>query len=133
MIDVLALVVVIATGSFLVALGGACLMAPAMASRFLLGFAKSASRHYAELMLRFLAGGALVAAAPQMMFPHVFSLLGWVVLATTTGLLLVPWRWHHRFAAYAVPAALRFLPLIGLSSSVMGSLVLLAVFRGTIG
>ncbi|MBA3487891.1 MAG: hypothetical protein H0T88_12010 [Lysobacter sp.] len=133
MIEGLALAVVVATGLFFVALGGACLMAPARSSRFLLGFAGSVSKHYVELVLRFLAGGALVAAAPQMMFPRVFSLLGWVVLATTAGLLLVPWRWHHRFAACAVPAALRFLPLIGLSSVIMGVLVLLAVFRDNIG
>jgi hypothetical protein len=122
--------VVVAAGLFFVALGGASLVAPARVSRFLLGFAGSPSKHFAELCLRVLAGGALVAAAPRMMFPAAFRLFGWVLVATTAGLLLVPWRWHHRFASRSVPAALRFLPLIGLSSVALGGLLLLAVFYG---
>ena len=131
MIDALALTVVISAGMFFVALGGVSLFAPSHASRFLLGFADSLAKHYTELAVRFLVGGAFVLAAPRAYVSGMFSFLGWVLLATTVGLLLIPWRWHHRFARRAVPEALRFLPLIGASSVVLGGLVLWSVFRGS--
>ena len=130
MIEVLALTVVISAGLFFVSLGFVSLLAPSHASRFLLGFAGSPTKHYAELAVRFLAGGAFVLAAPGARISGMFSLLGWVLLATTAGLLLIPWRWHHRFARRAVPAALRFLPLVGASSVLLGGLVLWSVFDG---
>lgn len=130
MIEVLALAIVVATGTFLAALGGAALLAPSHASRFLLGFAASPSRHYAELGVRFLTGGAFVLAAPYLPLPAAFTLFGWVLIATTAGLLLIPWRWHHRFAQRAVPLALRVLPVLGASSIALGAVVLVAVYLG---
>ena len=129
-IEAIALAGVAAAGLFFIALGSTSLVAPRRASQFLLGFADSPSKHYAELTLRFLVGGCFVAFAPRMLFATAFSFFGWVLLATTAALLLVPWRWHHRFAARAVPAALRFLPLIGVSSLALGGLVLVAMLRG---
>lgn len=111
-------------------LGSASLVAPPKAREFLLGFAGSARKHYAELAFRFAVGAAFVVHAPQMQFPQVFEVFGWIVLGTTTGLLLIPWRWHHRFALRAVPTALRLLPLIGVSSTALGVLILLAALRG---
>ena len=132
MIEVLALAIVMATGAFLAALGGAALFSPSHARRFLLGFADSPSKHYTELGLRFLAACAFVLAAPSVLVPTVFIIFGWVLLATTAGLLLIPWRWHHRFARRAVPEALRFLPVVGASSVALGILVLMAVYRGNV-
>jgi hypothetical protein len=115
---------------FFVALGAASLVAPARASRFLLAFADSPSKHYAELATRFLAGGAFLLAAPYALWPGAFSIFGWILVATTAGLLLIPWRWHHRFARRAVPEALRFLPLVGVATIVLGGLALWAVVHG---
>jgi len=129
-IEATALAIVVAAGLFLVALGGASLLVPSNASRFLLGFAGSPSKHFAELALRLLIGGAFVLHGPQMLFPFAFRLFGCVLLATTAGLLLIPWRWHHGFARRVVPEALRSLPLLGFSSVALGGLVLLAVFCG---
>jgi hypothetical protein len=130
-IEVVSIAVVVAAGLFFLSLGGACLVAPSRASRFLQGFAGSPSKHYTELAVRLLVGGAFVLTAPRLLAPDVFSVFGWILLATTAGLLLVPWRWHHRFARHTVPEALRFLPLLGVSSAVLGGLVLWAVFRGS--
>ena len=130
MIEVLAFIVVVSAGLFFVALGCVSLLSPSHASRFLLGFADSPTKHYAELAVRFFVGGAFVTAAPGARVSGMFSLLGWLLLATTAGLLLMPWRWHHRFARRAVPEALRFLPLIGTSSVLLGGFVLWAVFHG---
>ncbi|MFC0682534.1 hypothetical protein ACFFGH_32285 [Lysobacter korlensis] len=130
MIEVLALAIVVAAGLFFVTLGGVSLVRPQHASRFLLGFAGSPAKHYAELAVRFLVGAAFVLTAPRALAPSAFNLFGWALLATTTALLLVPWHWHHRFAQRAVPEALRLLPVVGLSSVVLGGLVLWAVFSG---
>jgi len=129
-IEFAALALVAGAGLFLVGLGGAALLAPSRASGFLLAFAGSPAKHYAELTVRLVVGGAFVLAAPHAAFSAGFSLFGCVLLGTTAALLLVPWRWHRRFAQRAVPQALRFLPLVGAASLVLGALVLWAVWRG---
>lgn len=130
MISIFASALVVLTGLYLVGLGSASLLAPAQAARFLLGFATSASAHYLELLVRLAVGGAFLHHAPQMRFSSVFVVVGWILLVTTAGLLLVPWRWHHRFAQRAVPRAVGHLGLIGVASLVLGSLVLAAAIAG---
>ncbi|MBI3129799.1 MAG: hypothetical protein HYZ13_00430 [Acidobacteria bacterium] len=66
-----------------------------------------------------------------MLFPGAFRMFGWVLVITTGVLLLIPWRWHRRFAERAVPSATRYLSLVGLSSLALGGLLLTAVLRGT--
>jgi len=129
-VDSLAVVVVALVGAYLIGLALAAWFVPAQAQRFLLGFAGSAAKHYLELTLRIVAGAAFVWQAPRMAGSEAFNLFGWVLLLTTTGLLLVPWRWHRRFAERAVPQALRHLALIGLASLLFGSGVLLALGAG---
>lgn len=130
MIEAMALGVVVLAGIYFIALATVSLFMPARASRFLLGFAGSAFTHYAELGLRLLVGTALVLHAPRMLFPGAFNLFGWVLLVTTACLLLVPWRWHHRFAQATVPRATRHITSIGLCSLLLGVLILAAVLRG---
>lgn len=128
-----AAVAVVLAALFLLALGAASLLAPARASRFLLGFAGSANLHYAELALRLLAGAAFVLYAPHMRSPAAFALFGWVLLGTTAVLLLVPWQWHRRFAERAVPLFTRYIALIGVVSAAGGGAILFAVARGQAG
>ena len=127
----LAGLVVLLAGVYLVLLGAAALLAPARASRFLLGFAGSARTHYVELALRLVVGGALVMSAPGMLHPEAFRIAGWILRATTLVLLALPWRWHHRFASHAVPRAIRHLPLLGAASLLLGALVIAAVASAT--
>ena len=129
-IEVLALAVVAGAALFFLALGGVALLAPSRASRFLLGFAATPSKHYAELAVRFLVGTAFIISAPRALHGDLFSIFGWLLLGTTAALVLIPWRWHRSFASRAVPEALRFLPLIGVCSAVLGVLVLWAVWEG---
>jgi hypothetical protein len=65
-----------------------------------------------------------------MRFATVFVAFGWVLLATTAVLLLVPWRWHQRFAQLSVPKAVRYLPLIAIASLLLGSFVVFAAASG---
>lgn len=130
MADVLASVPVLLAGLYLVALAAVALVSPGRAKRFLASFASSAAAHFFELFVRLVVGAALVLYAPQMKFPGVFTVLGWVIVVTTIGLLAVPWRWHRRFAAWSVPYATRDMRLFALGSLTVGLSVLLSVVLG---
>lgn len=130
MLSILALIVVVLAGLYLVGLAGVSLLMPARASGFLLGFVGSATLHYLELLLRLLVGGAFLLRAPHMPFPDLFALFGWVLILTTAGLFLVPWQWHRRFANKAVPYAVRNLKLVAVSSLAAGGFVLGAASYG---
>jgi len=124
------LAVVICSGLFLLALGLACLFRPPRARNFLLAFATTAAKHYAELFVRFTVGGAFVLAAPNMAFPIVFSTFGCVLIITTAALACVPWRFHRAFAARVVPVATSFMVSLGLASTAAALVILAAVSRG---
>jgi hypothetical protein len=130
MIEHLCVVVVGLAGTYLAMLGVGALVAPAKAARFLLGFASTQTLHFVELLARVVVGAAFVIASAHLSPPQPFLFLGWVLLGTSTLLLLVPWQWHRRFASSTVPMANRHIGLVGLASLVGGLLVLVAVFRG---
>jgi hypothetical protein len=111
-------------------LAATAFLAPSRAAAFLLGFAGTARTHYLELALRGLAGGAFVWQGPHMRFGSAFVGFGWLLLLTTVGLALVPWRWHRAFARRAVPYALRYPPVLGLAALLLGSLVLAGLRSG---
>jgi hypothetical protein len=122
--------VVLLVGLYLVALAATAFLAPTRAAAFLLGFAGTARTHYLELTLRGLAGGAFVWQGPRMRFGPAFSGFGWLLMLTTAGLALVPWRWHRAFAQWAVPYALRYPPVLGLAALLLGGLVLVGLRGG---
>jgi hypothetical protein len=126
MVSLVAFYIVLLFGAYLVCLGSIALLSPARARRFLLGFATTPTLHWVELGLRVLAGAAFVANASAMRHPEVFAGLGWVLLLTTAVLMLIPWRWHRQFAQRSVPRALEFLPLIGVTSILLGGVIFFA-------
>ncbi len=117
-------------GVFLLGLGFAGFFAPATARRFLLAFVGSSTSHFVEMFLRMLAGGAFVLHAPASRAPDIFLGIGWILVATTAVLTLIPWRWHRMFSQRSVPQALRYLPFLAGSSIVMGAGVLYLAFAG---
>ena len=130
MTDLPASAIVTLTGIYFLGLGCASMFMPAQAARFLLGFAGSASAHYLELLVRLVVGWAFLLHAPEMRYSVGFVVAGWVILVTTAGLLVVPWRWHHAFAQRAVPLAVRHIRLVGMASLVLGGVVLAATAVG---
>ena len=128
MLAIVVKAVLFAVALFFLVLGLLALARPSVAKRFLLGFATSASKHYLELSMRLLAGGAMLVAAPHSAQPMALTVFGWLLIGTTLVMALVPWRIHRRFAETSVPQALRFLPMIGVSSFVLSGWLLWSVF-----
>lgn len=124
-----ALAVVVLAAAYLVGLGVASFAAPARTARFLNAFASSARAHFIEISIRLLVGAALVVAAPRLLFADVFLVFGWVIVVTSIVLLVLPWRWHQRFARAAVPPLTRRVWLFGLLSLPLGGILLFAVLR----
>lgn len=116
--------VVFAGGVWLVGLAVALIGWPEPTGRFLRGFASTPRAHYTEQLLRLAAGWALITYAPRMRFPVVFTGFGWIMVISVIGLLLLPWRWHKRFAETVVPIALRFIRLYALGALLLGCLLL---------
>lgn len=112
--------VVLLTGFYLIGLAGVSLFAPVHASRFLMGFAGSAAMHYVELLLRILIGAAFLYSAAKMPVSVVFALFGGLLVVTTGVLMFIPWKWHRRFAEWAVPKAIANLKLVAASSLFAG-------------
>lgn len=121
------LTIVLASGAYLVVLGGCALFRPALATRFLGGFATTQPLHFLELGLRITVGAAFVSSAPRLALGDAVAALGWVLIGTSLVLALVPWRLRQRFAAWSVPQALEFLPMIGVASLVGGIGLIAAV------
>ena len=126
----LAGLVVVVTGIATVILAGRVLLDRGFAERFLGSFAATACAHYTEQAIRMVAGTALIVYAPAMRFTTAFSVFGWIVVVTTTGLLLVPWRWHHRFADRVVPWVIRNRKLYAGGLFSLGAILLYAVLDG---
>ena len=122
---------VLLAGFYLIALAGLLLLSPARGKRFLGGFASSAFTHYLELVVRLIAGVAILLYAPQMLFSGLFVILGWVLVVTTISLFAVPWQWHRRFAQWGVPYATRHLRLIAVASFALGGFVLASAILGS--
>lgn len=130
MLLVAAKTVLAAVAIFFLLLGFVALTSPNHTRRFLLGFAASAPKHYAELGARFVVGGAMLFVAPQSMHSAVLAAFGWLLIVTTGAMAIVPWRVHRRFTEAAVPNALRFLPAIGGTSIGLGGLLLWSTLTG---
>ncbi len=115
-------------GAYLIALGVAAFIRPAKVTTFMGGFAGTLRAHFIELALRILVGTSLIASAPTMRMPEVFRAFGWVLVGTSLVLLMLPWRWHRRFAQWSVPQATANLPLLGIASIVGGTFLLWALW-----
>lgn len=122
--------IVVLVALFFLLLGILAFVRPARIHGFLLGFADSALKHYAELLVRLLVGASLLLVAHESTYASVLSAFGWLLIITTALMALIPWRVHHRFTQSAVPKALQFLPLMGLVSLAIGAFLLWAMVAG---
>lgn len=125
--NTLAGVVVVGFGLFLIGLAVLILRAPSRAERFLKGFASSALTHYIEQGIRLVVGAAMVTFASSMRYPELFALFGSLIIVSTAVLLLIPWRWHNKFASAVMPPVFRRMRLFALGAFALGAFVLYSV------
>jgi hypothetical protein len=130
MIAIVALAIVVLAALFFFGLAAASFLAPAHAASFLGGFAGSVRAHVLEMLVRIIVGWAFVVSAPSMRFSGAFRLFGWVLVISSIVLLLLPWRWHHRFAQHVVPPITRHVWLFGIVALPLGGVIVFAVLGG---
>jgi hypothetical protein len=122
----IAAVIVVTAGIYLIALAAVALARPALARRFLLGFAQTAAVHYTEMAARILVGLALLVASPRMLFPSFFYWFGVALLSSSVLLLCMPWKWHLSMSERVLPRFTRFLGVVGSVSLLLGGLLVAA-------
>jgi hypothetical protein len=130
MIERVSAAIVLLAALYLLGLAAISFIAPDKAARFLNGFASSPRAHFSEMLLRLIVGCAFVMNASRMLYSEAFWLFGWLLIVTTVVLLLLPWRWHRRFAQKVVPPITRHVWLFGIVSLPLGGAILFAVLRG---
>jgi hypothetical protein len=116
--------IVFCAALFLVLLAFASFFAPRRATVFLNGFAASLRAHLTEMLLRLMAGASLIIASGQMAYSQWFHLFGWLIVISSIVLLLIPWRWHKKFADIVVPPMTKRVWVFGLFSLPLGLVIL---------
>ncbi len=123
-------VLVALSALYLLGFGATAVASPDRAFGYLRHFASTLRLHVIELIGRIVVGAAFVGYASHMPFGAAFHAFGGVLVATTLGLAVMPWRWHQRVARSSVPAIEPHLRLIGIASLAAGAFVLWAVAAG---
>ena len=127
MVTSLAGAVVMLAAAYLLGFGVLAVTGPARVFSRLQRFASTVRLHVLELLVRFVVGAAFVGYASQMQFGGVFRAFGSMLVITTLGIAVVPWRWHRRVAQATVPLVERYMPLMGMASIAAGAFVVWAV------
>lgn len=123
---------VVIAGLCLITLATVALARPAVARRFLLGFAQTATAHYTEMAARIVVGAALVIGSPRMLFSQYFYWFGVALLASSFLLLCLPWKWHRSMGERVLPRFVSFLGVVSLFSLLLGSLLVAATVAGAV-
>lgn len=131
-LNIFAATVVVVFGFFLIGLACIAFAKPVIAERFFMSFASSARTHYTEQAFRLLIGASIVVLSPAMWQANLFRITGWLIVISTVGLLLTPWRWHHRFGQQVLPRLVRNLRLYAVALIAFGIILLLGVFYGSL-
>ena len=124
--------IVVTAGFYLIALAAMALARPALARRFLLGFAQTAAAHYTEMAARILVGVALVVASPRMLFSQFFLWFGVALLASSVLLLCLPWKWHRSMGERVLPRLVSLLGVVSPVSLLLGGLLVAATVAGAV-
>ena len=121
--------VVVAFGIALLGMAVLIWVKPEMAKSFLRLFASSVQAHFIEQITRLVVGLAIIVFSPSMWWTLPFQVFGWILVVTAAGLMILPWQWHHRFAKWAIPFAIRHLLLYSCGAFALGALILYGASR----
>lgn len=108
-IEIATALIITLTGLALIVFFGLTLVAKDKAISFMQGFASSPLTHFFEQILRIIVGAALVAHSPKVAFELFFNVLGWLMILSSVGLILIPWRWHKKFADLVIPTVIQYI------------------------
>jgi hypothetical protein len=97
----LANIVIILFGLFLIAVGMLMWFRPETARAFVRKAGSTNLINYGELIIRMIPAAAMVMASHTSRFPELFSLLGWFMIGTSIALMMLPKTWHHSYALWA--------------------------------
>jgi hypothetical protein len=99
-VEQLALITLVAFGSWLILAGMFMAVWPASALRVLSLTASTRTVNNVEQGLRLLAGLAMLLHSPASKVPQVFELGGWFIILSSMVLLIAPLGWHSAFAIW---------------------------------
>ena len=131
--SLLSAIVVAGFGIFLIGLTVVIFASPALAEHFFMSFASSARAHYVEQVLRLLIGASLVVLSPGMWQSDLFHLIGWLVVISSIGLIVIPWRWHRSFGKRVLPTLVRHMRLYAIGLFAFGAILLYGAFYAVSG
>jgi hypothetical protein len=118
LVQVLALIIVLAAGIWLIAVAGLMAMRPryglALMGRMLAHLEAGSWRlNVTEQGLRILAGVALIVRAPGAKLPALFEVAGWILVISSIVVIVAPVRWHAAYGSWWIrgltPSTLRLL------------------------
>ena len=95
-----ALLVLIAAGGWLIAVGVIMALRPHRALQILSLTASSQRVNLTEQVPRAIAGAALVIRAGSSKLPELFEIAGWFILASSLTLMVIPLTWHSGYAKW---------------------------------
>lgn len=127
MVHLLSEIVVVVSALLLIGVALLVLGRPVVAERFIRGFASSVRTHFAEQIFRVVFGGSLVIYSSAMWQAGAFRLIGWLLVISSTVLMILPWQWHRRFGQRIMPRLIQYLWLYAIGSFAFGTIILYAV------
>jgi hypothetical protein len=96
----LALIILIAAGGWLIAVGVMMALRPRYALHVLSLTASSHRVNLSEQVPRLIAGAALVVRADASKLPQMFTVAGLFIVASSAVLLVMPLSWHSGYALW---------------------------------
>ncbi len=125
--DLLSEIVIYIFALFLISLSVIMTAHPKWGRKFLESFASSAKAHFTEMSIRLVFGLSLIFHESYDHYGYYLQIIGWVVVITTIGLLIFPWKWHHKFASKVIPPVIRFMKLYALMLLIFGIMLIWVV------
>lgn len=95
---ILAKIIVILFGLFLIGVGCVMLFKPTKARELLRKAGSTNFINYAEITIRMIPAISLIVYADFSKYPEVFAIFGWVMLITSVILYFVPRKLHHGYS-----------------------------------
>lgn len=98
MLLLIAKVIIILFGLFIISIGILMLVSPERARNILKKAGSTPFINYAEITFRLFPAISLIIYSEFAIFPVAFKILGWFMLATSIVLYFVPRRLHHNYS-----------------------------------